>query len=180
MKIFFVRHGQTDFNKEGRVQGQEIDMPLNAKGVEQVEKAMSFLPENIDMIISSPLKRALQTAEIADKKIKRGIQLSDDIKEMSYGSLAGKTWKDIECETGDSAMHEKDTNITFDYRPYGGEPADEFKKRIARFIDKLTSEHQNKVVLVAAHGGVIDAMHILFPQKERSETDNATIHEFDI
>lgn len=180
MKLLFVRHGQTDFNREGRMMGQEFDLPLNAVGIAQVENTALFLSHDIAAIISSPLKRAHQTAEIINKKLHKKIELNDDIKEMSYGSLAGKTWSEIEAETGDNTAHEKDTDVTFDYRPYGGETAENFKRRVAKFVGELKSRYENKIVLVTSHGGVIDVMHILFPQGERPASDNARIHEFDL
>ncbi len=69
MKLIFVRHGQTDFNLQGRPQGQEMDRPLNETGEGQVEAAAQFVPSDIDFIISSPLKRAAQTADILNKKL---------------------------------------------------------------------------------------------------------------
>lgn len=178
MKLIFVRHGQTDCNKNGIKQGQEIDVFMNAEGIKQVEEVTGKLPTNIDFIVSSPLKRASQTAEIINKRLNKNIQFNDDIKELRYGSLAGKTWPEIEIITGDKDAHEKDDNVTFDYSKYGGEKADSFKKRVTKFIEELKLQYPDKTILVTTHGGVVDAMHILFPQKEKAATDNASIHEF--
>src|SRR5436853_1073134 len=96
MRLYFIRHGQTDYNLKKLPQGQEIDAPLNETGRAQAEKAAEFLPKNIDVFYSSPMKRTLQTAEILNKKLEKEILVHDLIKEMSYGSLAGKTWPEIE------------------------------------------------------------------------------------
>ncbi|HEY5383297.1 MAG TPA: histidine phosphatase family protein, partial [Candidatus Paceibacterota bacterium] len=166
MHLFFIRHGQTDFNKQGRPQGQEIDAPLNDEGVRQVEEAAQHLPDNIHFIISSPLKRAHQTANILNKKLNIDIQFNDYIKELKYGSLAGKLWSEIEIETADTDVHEKDRRAVFDYRSFGGESSDDLKQRVTKFIEEVKEKHQDKTILITTHGGVIDAMHLLYPQKE--------------
>lgn len=178
MKLYFIRHGQTDANKIGIVQGQEVDLLLNETGIKQVEDALRYLPETIDNIISSPLKRARHTAEIISKKLNKHLEFNDDIKEFRYGSLAGKTWAEIEAETGDISMREKDANTLFNYRPFGGESAEDLKERVKKFVIELQNTHAGKTVLVVTHGGVISAMHVLFPQKEKREGKNATLHEF--
>ena len=179
MRLIFVRHGQTDFNKNKLPQGQEIDASLNDTGIKQAEEAAKSLPSDIDFIIASPLKRAAQTAEILNKVLNKRIEFSDDIKELRYGNLAGKPWSQIAEILNDKDVKEKDDNITFDYSKHGGDSAESFKARVARFAKEMQNKYPDKTILVAAHGGVIDAMHILFPQKEKVITDNASIHEFD-
>ncbi len=178
MKLIFFRHGQTDFNKNKVVQGQEMDPPLNETGIQQVEAAVPSLPADIDFILSSPLKRASLTAEILNRRLGKRLELSDELKELSYGSLAGKAWTEIEIITGDRDVHQKERDTLFDYRPYGGNSAEDLKKRVVRFVSGLKDEYREKTILVATHGGVIGAMHTLFPQKEKEEIHNAAIHEF--
>ena len=179
MKLLLVRHGQTDYNKAKRPQGQEIDAPLNETGVQQAEDAARSLPHGIDFIISSPLKRAAQTAEILNKKLNVEIEYSDHIKELRYGSLAGKTWPEIEALMGDLEAHQKDQDVRFDYRAFGGDSALDLEQRVMKFVREMQEKYPDKTILVATHGGVIDAMHVLYPRKERAVTDNASIHEFD-
>jgi broad specificity phosphatase PhoE len=179
MKIFFIRHGQTDFNKQKIPQGQEIDVGLNDEGVRQVKEALPSIPHGIDIIFSSPLKRARETAQIISAKLGKEIVLRDDIKEFSFGSLAGKPWSKIEQETGGTVTRDKDKALTFDYRPYGGESIEDLKVRVQGFINEVRMQYPDKKILVAAHGGVIGAMHLLYPQKEMVERRNATIHEFE-
>src|SRR3989338_1566659 len=131
MKLIFVRHGQTDFNKNKIVQGCEMDPPLNDTGIQQVEESAKSLPEGIDFIISSPLKRASQTAEILNRKLNKRIEFNDDMKELSYGSLAGKSWSEIEAITGDKDVHQKERDTLFDYRKYGGNSAEDLKQTVA-------------------------------------------------
>jgi len=179
MKLIFVRHGQTDFNKQGIVQGQEKDVPLNEEGVRQVERTASLFTQHVDRIMSSPLKRASQTAEILGKQLQKPTEFRDEIKESSMGSLAGKTWPEIEVVTGDPKVFEKDRNLTFDYRPYGGESSEHMRARVAGFVDDMKEKHPDESILVVAHGGVIDTMNALYGEKEFPEPGNASVHEFD-
>jgi probable phosphoglycerate mutase len=178
MKLYFIRHGQTDFNIRKLPQGQEIDVPLNETGIKQAEDSVKSLSVDIDFIISSPLKRTTQTAEIINRTLQKDIEFSDDIKELRYGSLAGKPWAEIAQITGVSDAKEKDHNLTFDHTPYGGDSAEHLKGRVAKFVEEVREKYPAKTILVVTHGGVIDAMHILFPQKERKETGNAIVHTF--
>ncbi len=178
MKLIFFRHGQTHFNKNKVVQGQEMDPPLNETGITQVEEAAKSLPDGIDFILSSPLKRATQTADILNKKLNIRIELNDDLKEFRYGSLAGKPWSEIEAITGDKDVHQKERDGVFDYRPFGGDSAEDLKERVEHFVSELKERYPDKTILITTHGGVIAAMHVLFPQKEKAEMHNATIHEF--
>src|SRR5207247_2386425 len=86
---FLVRHGETDLNKEGRLQGY-TDISLNETGRLQAEKAANTLTRsNIDLIISSHLKRAHETAEIISKSTGAKIQIDENLKEKNYGEGEG-------------------------------------------------------------------------------------------
>lgn len=178
MKLLLIRHGQTDYNKNKLPQGQEIDSPLNDEGVRQVEAATVAVPRDIDFIIASPLKRASQSADILNKTLGKEIRYDDRIKELKYGSLAGKPWAQVAVLTGDPQVHERDRNADFDYTAFGGESSVQVRTRVAAFVDEMRQTYPDGKILVATHGGVIDTMHHLFPQAEKAETLNATIHEF--
>ena len=180
MRIIFVRHGQTDYNKAGIVQGQEKDIPLNDEGRRQVEATVLNIPTDVDRIISSPLKRAAETAAIINTHLHKTIEYRDELKEFSFGELAGKTWPEIGEFTGDPDMHRKEEDATLDFSPYGGESAQEVKARVTKFIEEMKTVHPSETILVTAHGGIIDVMHTLFPQKERIDGINASIHVFDL
>lgn len=178
MRLLLIRHGQTDYNVKKIPQGQEIDAPLNDEGIRQVEAAIPLVPSNIDFIISSPLKRASQTADILNKALGKEILYEDRIKELSYGSLAGKTWQEIEAETGDPNVKEKDSNMNFNYCLYGGEAVIDVQNRVAQFVEDAKVKYPGKTILVTTHSGVMKTMYRLFPQKDEPKTLNATIHEF--
>jgi len=88
--FYFVRHGETDWNKEQKVMGQ-ADIPLNENGILQaqaVAEKIQVLP--IDIIISSPLKRAWSTAEIIGNKIHQPITIENNLQECCWGIMEGK------------------------------------------------------------------------------------------
>jgi len=99
--------------------------------------------------------------------------------ELRYGELAGKGWPEIVEIMGDPDAHQKDKDVTFDYSPHNGDSADDLKRRVAKFVEDMKREYPDKTILVTTHGGVIDSMHILFPQKEKPDSGNATVHEFE-
>ncbi|WP_371931551.1 histidine phosphatase family protein [Bacillus sp. MMSF_3328] len=86
-EICLVRHGQTDWNAEGRIQGR-TDIELNEMGVRQAAACRDHLAnENWDIIISSPLQRARQTAEIINQNIQKPLVLMEEFIEKSFGKL---------------------------------------------------------------------------------------------
>lgn len=92
MLIYFVRHGETTANKEGRIQGQSLDEPLTEAGIRQVENILPLLPTDFDLLFSSPLKRAKQSAEIIAKHTGKEIIFSKEIMEQDFGEFSGKYW----------------------------------------------------------------------------------------
>ena len=96
MKFYIIRHGQTNWNKEGRIQGK-TDIELNEEGIKQAEEAKKILKDYpIDMIVSSPLKRARKTAEIINETRKAPIVLDKALEERGFGEFEGKIRKEIQ------------------------------------------------------------------------------------
>jgi broad specificity phosphatase PhoE len=85
--FFFLRHGQTDWNAQGRIQGH-TDMPLNETGMAQARAAAGRLAgHGIDCIVSSPLARAHKTAGFVAERLRLPVQLDGDLKERSFGAF---------------------------------------------------------------------------------------------
>lgn len=148
--FYFVRHGETDWNKTQKIMGRS-DIPLNENGILQaqaVAEKIQALP--IDIIISSPLKRARATAEIIGNKIHRAIAIENNLQECCWGIMEGKI-------KGDCSYN----NVPFEPEkwwqqgivPTGAESFTEFSHRVT----KITNDHLalNKNILFVAHGGVI-------------------------
>ena len=80
-KFLFIRHGETDLNKQHRTIGQAFHVSLNNRGVEQAEEVTDKLSKDIDLFFASPQKRASQTAEIINKKLNLDLEFRDELKE---------------------------------------------------------------------------------------------------
>ena len=156
-RLMLMRHGETDYNRQGRYQGS-VDIELNAAGIFQAEQAAKNLCGNeIDLIISSPLKRALATAEIAAAAIAVEVQILKQFSERSMGAFEGMSREEIdkqypECG-GWSVTHQ------FFAAPPNGESLFEFSFRIATGLDLLRSEYAGKNILLVCHGGVARSIH---------------------
>ncbi len=92
--------------------------------------------------------------------------------------MAGKLWTDIEIELNDKDIRQKDHDMQFDYRQFGGDSAEDLKNRVVKFIEETKAKYPDKKILVTTHGGVIDTMHKLYTQDATMGSDNATVHEF--
>lgn len=140
--IYIVRHGQTDWNKVGKIQGH-TDIELNKQGEEQALIVKEKLKNiKFDKVFSSPLKRALKTAQI----IYNGEIVSDDrLKERYNGELEGKTKNEIK-----DFPDFNDPNET----SYGIEPLNDFRNRINNFIKEILTKYKNKNILIVSHAGV--------------------------
>ena len=98
MKLLLTRHGQTDWNVAGKIQGI-TDIELNETGVKQAEATREkLLNQNIDVIISSPLKRARKTAEIIKGERNIPLIIDNGLKERCFGKLEGKTREEFDFD----------------------------------------------------------------------------------
>ena len=144
--ILFVRHGETDWNKLGIMQGH-LDTHLNETGKKQAENLKSYLEhEPIDLIICSPLKRAKETAEIINKGRNINIILDDRIKERDFGEFEGTFASDFDFNSfwsyKKNIEYKKAENIKY------------FFDRIYGFINSIKNSYPEKNILIVSHAGV--------------------------
>ena len=140
--IYLVRHGQTDWNLEGRYQGR-IDIELNSKGREQARKIKEKLKEiKFDKVFSSPLKRALETAKIITDD---DIEIDERLIERCNGELEGKLKS--ECVNMVDFTDENDSKL-------GIEPLLKFRGRIENFLSEVEKNYSGKNILIVTHAGV--------------------------
>jgi broad specificity phosphatase PhoE len=140
--IYIVRHGQTDWNLEGRYMGR-TDIKLNDIGIEQAKKIYNELKDiKFDIVFSSPLKRAYMTAQII---CNNDIIKDSRIIERCNGELEGKLKSNYK-EYIDFADPKESK--------YGIEPLLTFRRRIDNFLDEIMTKYKNKNVLIVTHGGV--------------------------
>lgn len=139
--IYIVRHGQTNWNLEGRYAGRK-DVELNEKGISQAEKIHDELKNiKFDLVFSSPLKRAYKTAQIITKN---SIIKDNRLIERCNGELEGKLKEECPCNID---FNDPNTGL-------GIESIIDFRKRIFNFFDEITKKYKNKNVLVVTHAGV--------------------------
>ena len=144
--IYFVRHGQTDFNAQYRIQGQ-LEVPLNEVGISQAIEIGEMLKEvKFDKIYCSPLARTKQTAEIINEYHNIPIVYDDRLKEYYAGSRQGDDFREWE------ALEQPDLWDEETQREYGAETFEEFQKRVVSFYREL--EGTKERVLIVSHGGV--------------------------
>ncbi len=142
--IYFIRHGQTEYNKEGRFQGI-LDVPLNAVGLAQATKAAENLKDmKIDIIYTSPLDRACKTAEIINKYHNVKIIKEDSLREFDVGRyVENKTFEELPKNIYDM-LYDK-TNY------FGEEDIDNYRKNLFDFLDSL--KDKKETILLVSHGG---------------------------
>lgn len=177
MKIFVVRHGQTKSNKDGNSMGQRIDDGLDEVGREQAEELSSRL-EKFDMIITSPLKRAYETAQIINKKFNIPLIVNKNIMERDSGTLSGRPWKEIYEILG--FLPEETDRTKFDFSKYGGESPEDVRLRVVKFIDDIKARYSDKKVLIVSHGGILRKLHKMYGELVEINLGNAVMHEFEI
>lgn len=151
--FFFVRHGETDFNLNGIVQGRGVDTPLNGTGEAQANAlARRFLESTIDAIYSSPLRRAWQTAQCVSQA--RGgppVHTNPDLEEMSWGIFEGQATSPTLIAAFDELKgkwHQGD----YDFRIRGGESLRQVQSRGLSAVEAMLQQHPGQRVLVVAHG----------------------------
>lgn len=151
--LYFIRHGQTDWNAEARFQGQK-DIPLNAKGREQAERNGTVLKNLIDpesfTFISSPLIRTRETMEIVRHTMGLAADLyekEDRLRELSFGEWEGRTVSDL--EVSEKKLWKMRKTDKWHFRSPGGESYADLTIRVRGWFEEI-----NTPLVVVSHGGV--------------------------
>lgn len=153
MRLYIIRHGETEWNKVKRLQGQ-TDIPLAEEGIRlarETGQGMKELP--IDLVISSPLTRAVQTAQLLTEGRDIPILTDDRIIEISFGQWEGECILNSEVLPADfrKLFYEDPLHCM---RPPGGETFDEVRRRTGEFYRSLLEnpEYADKNILISTHG----------------------------
>ncbi|WP_079435858.1 histidine phosphatase family protein [Zoogloea sp. LCSB751] len=173
-RICLVRHGETPWNTERRLQGH-IDIPLNDHGLIQAKAtAASLAGERFDAAYSSDLTRARQTAEAVTTR--NGLQLTLDsgLRERHYGIFQALTYDEAR-ERFPAEYHRFETRDPDFAFPEGGESLREFARRIHDKLAAIAHAHRGGTVLVVTHGGVLDIAHRLAAGKPLETPRDFTI-----
>lgn len=181
MQLIVIRHGETNSNLKGVIQGQRIDDSLTEAGITKVQAAISSLAkENIRALYSSHLLRARQTAEIFSTALNLPLLVRPELAERDFGSLSGMTWETAVTEAGDEELWEKDRNHTFDYRPFGGESITEVRARIQGFLKDSIASHNDQTIVCVTHGGIIRLLYNELTKEKPLHVSNVSLHTFNV
>ncbi|MEK7356852.1 MAG: histidine phosphatase family protein [Bdellovibrionota bacterium] len=166
-KILFVfRHGETDWNREGRFQGS-TDIPLNETGRLQADALRRFFARNpVDAFMTSDLVRALETAEIANRDLRAPIVSDRRLRETNLGVAEGLTRQEIVETFGTEILRQWAETFPpdLDYRFPSGESKAEHLARLLAAIEHNVKSHPHSTWGVATHGGAIRRLiHHLVP-----------------
>jgi broad specificity phosphatase PhoE len=154
--LLLVRHGETDWNRDGRWQGHS-DTALNDAGREQARLLARELSD-VDVVYSSDLARARETAEILAEELGLEVRLDPRLRERGFGAWEGRTTAEIEAAFQDDHARwlAGDTPGAPD-----AERFDEFAGRVQQFVAEVLEGHPDETVLIVAHGGSLRVLHAL-------------------
>ncbi len=148
--LWLVRHGQTDWNQEGRYQGQ-LDLPLNRAGLEEARRLAAILAQRpLVAIYSSDLLRARQTAEILARASGAPLILEARLREVALGEWEGQLFSDIRARYP-AEIHARQLHPLHS-RPPGGETLWEVWQRVKSAVDEIAARHPAQEVAIVAHG----------------------------
>ena len=157
-RIIAVRHGETAWNVDTRLQGH-LDIELNDKGLWQAQRvAQALAQEQIGAVYSSDLARAWQTAQAIAEHHGLTVQPEPRLRERAFGDFEGRTFLDIERELPEQAERWRKRDPEF-APPGGGESLLQFRARVTAAVAHLAARHPGELLVLVAHGGVMDLLY---------------------
>jgi probable phosphoglycerate mutase len=158
-EIWLVRHGETPWNAERRVQGWE-DIDLNETGVEQARalgrhiKKLTQAGQRLDAVYTSDLKRAHATAQTVAREVGLPLNIHEGVRERHFGVLQGLVYDEMDAHAPEAAAiwRARDPNAELP----GGESLGFFYARVVEAINEIAARHVGQCVMVVSHGGAMD------------------------
>jgi probable phosphoglycerate mutase len=182
-RILLVRHGETDWNAAGRIQGHS-DTPLNAAGRQQARQAAQRLArEPIRALYSSDLARAFETATIIGEPLGLTVVTSTRLRERRYGAWEGLTAAEIQVRYPEQFVMWRARST--DFVPPQGETRSQLLTRALEELQTIARQHVSEVVVVVTHGGLCYVLinHILSSvdgDRREFTFGNASIHTLEV
>jgi probable phosphoglycerate mutase len=164
-RICFVRHGETNWNAERRMQGH-IDIPLNANGISQAERlanALIRVKHSFDVIYSSDLERALHTANAVARALSLDVQITPRLRERNVGKLQGLLLAEAPVLLPE--IWQRHIARELDHDLGGGESIRTFHHRMQDILELFLNEHRGQSVLAVSHGGSLDMIYRIVTQQ---------------
>lgn len=177
--LFVFRHGETDWNRAGRLQGH-IDTHLNATGLAQAEAlAEELRAHHLDAIVSSDLSRALTTAQIISEALGAPLVIDHGLRETNVGAAEGLLWAEAQARFGANVTERwySDGDIAFP----GGETGRATLTRGLAVLRRFASEHPYRRIGVSTHGAMVRQLvkHALPPDAPPVRARNAVLFILD-
>ena len=183
MKLILIRHGQTDWNTKGKIQGS-CDIELNEVGILQAEELSQKIVENnyrFERIYTSSQQRAIQTAEIISRVTNVGYVADEGLKEINFGEWEGLTWKEVKEKY---PLEYQEWYINRRYTtPPNGESYQAMLERALNSIKKIIHEN-SKDIIVITHSAIIMCIQCYltdtpFNEMTKFKAENTSITEIE-
>ena len=156
-RFIVVRHGETAWNAQGRIQGH-LDSPLNEEGLAQAILVGERLArESIDAILCSDLGRVLQTVQPLVDRVRIEPVRHEQLRERCLGIFQGLT--SAECQARHPQDYARFHGRDVDHVVPGGESIRQVYARVSAFFDAKAEQHAGRTVVVVTHGGILDALY---------------------
>ena len=156
-RIIAIRHGETAWNVDTRIQGH-LDIGLNETGRWQANRvAQALVAEPIQAIYASDLLRAWETASAIAQATGGALHAHTGLRERHFGVLQGRTFAEI--EVSDPEQSQRWRKREPHWAPEGGESLVQVSERIARTVFELGERHIGEQIVLVAHGGIMDALY---------------------
>ena len=156
-RIIAIRHGETAWNVDTRIQGQ-LDIPLSANGRWQAERLAAALKhEAVDAIYASDLARAWETAQYIGLAQGLEVMKEADLRERSFGDFEGKTFAEIKILLPEQSMRWRTRDPEF--VPAGGESLTGLRHRVVAAAERIAARHPGELIALVGHGGVMDVLY---------------------
>ena len=181
-RVLLVRHGETEWNRAGRIQGYHVDSPLTATGRGQARALAERLArEGIDALYSSDAGRTRETADPIGRATRLPVVHEKALRERNYGVFEGRSFIEVEVEF--PVEFEKFSTRDPHYAPPNGESATQFRDRIIAALGGIAALATGKRVAVITHGGVLGVMYrhtmkIPLETKRGYSLANASLNHF--
>ena len=169
-KLCLIRHGETTWNTERRLQGH-TDTPLNANGAlqaRQMAQALKDIKLTFDVLYTSDLKRAADTANAVVELFGIEAQVDSALRERHFGALQGLSIPDAPSLRPDIWHAHIARDLDHDLE--GGESIQQFALRVENALQKIQARHTGKTILIVSHGGTLDMMYRI-ASKQALNTD---------
>ncbi len=159
-RLVAVRHGETAWNVDTRIQGQ-LDIGLNDRGRWQARRVgLALAGEPIAAVYSSDLQRAWHTAAAIAEPAGLPVQPEADLRERRFGRFEGRTFQEIEAQWPHHAQDWR-RRVPDWAPPDGGETLLALRTRVGEAVHRIAARHVGELVVLVAHGGVLDALYRL-------------------